>query len=64
MKALNVQHHEGCAARLMYVLGAVADPQLGVHKHPFGANTYKKQNYLPHYSDNMRQLIEQQGKGA
>jgi len=48
----------------MYVLGAVADPQLGVHKHPFGANTYKKQNYLPHYSENMRQLIEQQGKGA
>lgn len=70
------EQYEWYVARLVYVLDecmllskkprwrAVADTQLGVHKHYFGSDYYKKQNYLPHYSDNMRQLIEQQGKGA
>ena len=43
---------------------AVADTQLGVHKHYFGPDNYKKQNHLPRCSESMRQLIEQQGKGA
>jgi len=70
------EQYEWYVARLVYVLDecmllskkprwrAVADTQLGVHKHYFGSDYYKKQNYLPHYSENMRQLIEQQGKGA
>jgi hypothetical protein len=37
---------------------------LGVHKHYFGSDYYKKQNYLPHYSQAMRRLIGRQGKGA
>jgi hypothetical protein len=70
------EQYEWYVARLVYVLDecmmlsnvrrwrAVADTQLGVHKHYFGSDYYKKQNYLPHYSQNMRRLIEQQGKAA
>ena len=70
------EQYEWYVARLVYVLDecmmlartprwrAVADTQLGVHKHYFGSEYYKKQNYLPHYSENMRRLIEQQGKSA
>ena len=70
------EQYEWYVARLVYVLDecmmltktprwrAVADTQLGVHKHYFGSDYYKKQNYLPHYSENMRRLIEQQGKSA
>jgi hypothetical protein len=43
---------------------AVADTQLGMHKHYLGPDYYEKQNYLPHFSESMRQLIEQQGKDA
>ena len=70
------EQYEWYVARLVYVLDecmmltktprwrAVADTQLGVHKHYFGSDYYKKQNYLPHYSQNMRRLIEQQGRSA
>ena len=70
------EQYEWYVARLVYVLDecmmltkttrwrAVADTQLGVHKHYFGSDYYKKQNYLPHYSEKMRRLIEQQGKAA
>ena len=70
------EQYEWYVARLVYVLDecmmltktprwrAVADTQLGVHKHYFGSDYYKKQNYLPHYSEKMRHLIEQQGKSA
>jgi hypothetical protein len=70
------EQYEWYVARLVYVLDecmllskkprwrAVADTQLGVHKRYFGSDYYKKQNYLPHYSEKMRQLIEQQGKSA
>jgi hypothetical protein len=70
------EQYEWYVARLVYVLDecmmltktprwrAVADTQLGVHKHYFGSDYYKKQNYLPHYSEKMRRLIEHQGKTA
>ena len=70
------EQYEGGAARLVYVQDecmtlsktprwrAVADTQLGVHKHRFGSAYDKKQNDLSHYSETVRRLIEQQGKGA
>jgi hypothetical protein len=70
------EQYEWYVARLVYVLDecmmlsktprwrAVADTQLGVHKHYFGSEYYKKQDYLPHYSQRMRRLIAQQGRSA
>jgi hypothetical protein len=71
------EQYEWYVARLVYVLDecltltrakrwrAVADTQLGVHKHYFASDYYRKQDYLPHYSARMRALIrEQQGEAA
>jgi hypothetical protein len=64
--------YEWFVARLVYVLDevlrmwptaqwhAVAETQLGNHKHYFASDYYAKQNYLPHYSARMRGLIEKQ----
>ena len=66
------EQYEWYVARLVYVLDeclmlggtahwhAVADTQLGVHKHYFSSDYYRKQDYLPHYSARMRALIRQQ----
>ena len=70
------EQYEWYVARLVYVLDeclmlgpstrwhAVADTQLGVHKHYFGSDYYKKQDYLPHYSLRMQALIKKQQTGA
>ncbi len=68
------EQYEWYVARLVYVLDealrlmptatwyAVADTQLGNHKHYFASDYYAKQDYLPHYSSRMRALIEKQRK--
>ena len=70
------EQYEWYVARLVYVLDecmmlsrtsrwrAVAQTQLGLHKHYFGSDYYKKQDYLPHYSPSMRRLIEEQAHAA
>ena len=66
------EQYEWFVARLVYVLDecvmltrnsrwrAVAETQLGVHKHYFASYYYRKQDYLPHYSGTMRALIREQ----
>jgi hypothetical protein len=66
------EQYEWYVARLVYVLDeclklgprarwrTVADTQLSNHKHYFGSDYYKKQDYLPHYSRRMRALIGKQ----
>jgi hypothetical protein len=68
------EQYEWYVARLVYVLdeclmlgprprwASVADTQLGVHKHYFGSDYYKKQDYLPHYTKVMQGRIRKAGK--
>ena len=75
-KAEQFERYEWYVARLVYVLDeclmlgprgrwrAVANTQLSNHKHYFGSDYYKKQDYLPHYSRRMRAMIHKQAEGA
>lgn len=70
------EQYEWYVARLVYVLDqclilgpkrrwrAVANTQLANHKHYFGSDYYRKQDYLTHYSRRMRALIAKQQQGA
>jgi len=66
------ERYEWYVARLVYSLdaamriapfqrwGAVARTQLAVHKQYFASDYYAKQDYLKHYSPQMRRLIRKQ----
>ena len=67
------ERYEWYVARLVYALdaamrlapwqqwGEVARTQLANHKHYFASDYYAKQDYLKHYSPQMRRLIRKQG---
>ena len=67
------ERYEWYVARLVYSLdaamriapfqrwGAVARTQLANHKQYFASDYYAKQDYLKHYSPQMRRLIRKQG---
>ena len=67
------ERYEWYVARLVYSLdaamriapfqrwGAVAKTQLATHKQYFASDYYAKQDYLKHYSPQMRRLIRKQG---
>jgi hypothetical protein len=71
-EAETFEAYEWFVARLVYVLDetlrlwpsaqwkAVAGTQLANHRNYFASDYYAKQNYLPHYSERMRKLIEKQ----
>ena len=67
------ERYEWYVARLVYSLdaamriapfqrwGAVARTQLATHKQYFTSDYYAKQDYLKHYSPQMRRMIRKQG---